>query len=132
VTSPQREAVEEAIFFRGKLREAGMPFGGLVVNRVHPLGEGDEGADHEALAAALGGNAGLTRKVVRTLEEFRTLARRDAAAIERLARETGDGAPVVVPHLDGDVHDVDGLVAVHRHLFASDEERAALLEDSAF
>src|SRR3712207_640381 len=34
VTSPEREPVEEAIYFRGKLREAGMRFGGLVVNRV--------------------------------------------------------------------------------------------------
>jgi anion-transporting ArsA/GET3 family ATPase len=42
VTSPEREPVEEAIFFRGKLREAAMPFGGLVVNRVHPLAEEDE------------------------------------------------------------------------------------------
>jgi len=25
---------------------------------------------------------------------------------------------VLVPLLEGDVHDVDGLVAVHKHLFA--------------
>jgi anion-transporting ArsA/GET3 family ATPase len=37
VTSPEREPVEEAIFFRGKLAEHRMPFGGLVVNRVHAL-----------------------------------------------------------------------------------------------
>jgi anion-transporting ArsA/GET3 family ATPase len=135
VTSPQREAAEEAIFFRGKLREAGMPFGGLVVNRVHPLSAGgrpgDE-IDEAALAAELGGDAALARKVARTLREFRALAHRDAAAIERLARETGDGQPILVPQLDGDVHDVDGLIALHRHLFASDAERSALLEASAF
>jgi anion-transporting ArsA/GET3 family ATPase len=135
VTSPQREAAEEAIFFRGKLREAGMPFGGLVVNRVHPLSAGgrpgDE-IDEAALAAELGGDAALARKVARTLREFRALAHRDAAAIERLARETGDGRPILVPQLDGDVHDVDGLIALHRHLFASDAERSALLEASAF
>src|SRR3954453_17365113 len=32
VTAPRHDPVEEAIFFHGKLREAGMPFGGLVVN----------------------------------------------------------------------------------------------------
>src|SRR4051795_960953 len=36
VTSPARDPVDEAIFFHGKLAEAGMPFGGLVVNRVQP------------------------------------------------------------------------------------------------
>ena len=135
VTSPERDPVEEAIFFRGKLREAGMPFGGLIVNRVHPLADGDIASDEvdvEALTAELDGDAALARKVARTLAEFRVLAHRDAAALERLAAELGEDDPILIPHLDGDVHDVDGLVAVHRHLFAPAPERAALLEASAF
>jgi anion-transporting ArsA/GET3 family ATPase len=132
VTSPQREAAAEAIFFRGKLREAGMPFGGLVVNRAHLLAPGGEDLEVATLTEQLGGDAALARKAARTLAEFRALARRDAAAVKHLARETGDDAPVLVPQLDGDVHDVDGLVAVHRHLFAADDEAAALLEASAF
>ena len=35
VSAPRHDPVEEAIFFHRKLRDAGMPFGGLVVNRVH-------------------------------------------------------------------------------------------------
>jgi anion-transporting ArsA/GET3 family ATPase len=133
VTSPEREPVEEAIFFGGKLREAGMPFGGLVVNRVHPLAEdGDEAVDEAVIAAELGGDAALARKVARTLREFRVLAHRDARAVERLQREIGDQDPIIVPHLDGDVHDVDGLVLVHRHLFAEGAERSALLSEAAF
>src|ERR671932_1800624 len=49
VSSPEREPVEEAIFFRGKLADHGLPFGGLVVNRVHAL----DGALADADAAAL-------------------------------------------------------------------------------
>jgi anion-transporting ArsA/GET3 family ATPase len=115
VTSPEREPVEEAIFFRGKLADHDMPFGGLVVNRAHALdGVGD--ADAAALEAALG--ARLAAKVARAYGEAQTLAERDAAAIERLRSETGDADPVVVPQLAGDVHDIDGLVAVHGHLFS--------------
>jgi anion-transporting ArsA/GET3 family ATPase len=134
VTSPEREPVEEAIFFRGKLREAGMPFGGLVINRVHPLADGDESdeLDEAALAADLGGDAALARKVARTLREFRVLAHRDAESVARLKRELDERDPILVPHLDGDVHDVDGLVAVHRHLFADAQRRAELLEEAAF
>jgi anion-transporting ArsA/GET3 family ATPase len=132
ITSPERDPVEEAIFFRGKLREAGMPFGGLVVNRVHPLAPGGDDVDAAAVTEELGGDAALARKVVRTLEEFRLLARRDAGALERLAREVGDEDPIVVPHLDGDVHDVDGLVLVHRHLFAEGPASAEMLRGAAF
>jgi anion-transporting ArsA/GET3 family ATPase len=133
VTSPEREPVEEAIYFGGKLREAQMPFGGLVINRVHPLADdGDDDVDEAAIAAELGGDAALARKVAKTLREFRVLAHRDARAVERLRREIGDDDPIVVPHLDGDVHDVDGLVLVHRHLFAEGAERGALLSEAAF
>jgi anion-transporting ArsA/GET3 family ATPase len=120
VSSPEREPVEEAIFFRGKLADHGMPFGGLVVNRVHALAGAGEDADASALEAALG--APLAAKVERAYAEERALAERDAAAIERLSAETGDADPIVVPQLAGDVHDIDGLVAVHAHLFAAGYE----------
>ncbi len=119
ITSPERDPVEEAIFFRGKLREAGMPFGGLIVNRVQlDLVEGDP----DAAAAELEGELGpeLTEKVAETLRELRVLADRDQASIERLIDELDEPDPVVVPLLEGDVHDVDGLARVHDHLFDVD------------
>ena len=120
VTSPEREPAEEAIFFRSKLRESGMPFGGLIVNRVHTLdGAGGRLPSPESVAAELVGDLGprLSAKVARTYGEALATAERDAAAIERLCAETGEQDPVIVPELDGDVHDVAGLVAVHEHLF---------------
>ena len=108
VASPEREPVNEAIYFGAKLREAGLPFGGLVVNRVHAPVEGD--VDETALGAE------LAAKVREAAAEVELLAERDAAAIERLRSEFGED-PVLVPHLYGDVHDVDGLVAMHGHLF---------------
>ena len=55
---------------------------------------------------------------LRPAAELRALAERDDAAIEHLRQETGEQDPIVIPQLDGDVHDVDGLVAIHGHLFA--------------
>ena len=117
VTSPEREPVAEAIFFRGKLRDAGMPFGGLIVNRVQ-VDRVD--GDPDEVAAGLAGDLGdeLTAKVAETLRELEVLADRDQASLERLAAEVDDPHPVVIPLLPGDVHDVDGLAAVHEHLFA--------------
>lgn len=120
VTSPEREPAEEAIFFRSKLRESGMPFGGLIINRVHLLDAGSGRLPSpEAVAADLVEDLGprLSAKVARTYGEALATAERDAASIERLCAETGERDPVIVPELDGDVHDVAGLVAVHAHLF---------------
>ncbi len=120
VTSPEREPAEEAIFFTSKLRESGMPFGGLIINRVHLLDAGSGRLPSpEAVAADLVGDLGprLSAKVARTYGEALATAERDAASIERLCAETGERDPVIVPELDGDVHDVAGLVAVHAHLF---------------
>lgn len=121
VTSPEREPVEEAIFFAGKLREAKMHFGGLIVNRVHELGRpGEPLPDPARVAAQLGPKLGdkLAAKVARTYDEALGIAKRDAAAIEWLRDETGEREPIIVPELDGDVHDVAGLLAVHAHLFS--------------
>jgi anion-transporting ArsA/GET3 family ATPase len=132
VTSPEREPAEEAIYFRGRLRAAELPFGGLIVNRAHPRAAHEE--DPEAVREALRGELGdaLAGKVATTLAELQVLAARDAGTIARLIEETGDADPIVIPQLDGDVHDVDGLVAVHRHLFASKAERKRLLADAAY
>ncbi len=132
VTSPQREPVDEAIFFHGKLRDAGMPFGALIVNRVTPSAQDDE-VDVDALIADLDGDLGpsLAGKVARTYAEAQALAHRDQRAIARLEQTLGISDPVLIPQLEGDVHDIEGLLGVHRHLFASDEERSRLLDEAA-
>jgi anion-transporting ArsA/GET3 family ATPase len=108
VASPEHEPVEEAIFFGARLREARLAFGGLIVNRVHEPVTGEVPAGlAEPLAA----------KVAQAAAELDALAARDVAAVARLRDALGAGDPVLIPHLPGDVHDVDGLIAVHGHLF---------------
>ena len=36
---------------------------------------------------------------------------------------------IMVPHLDEDVHDIEGLTRIHRFLFATDEQRRDLLDE---
>src|SRR5213078_2844569 len=63
ITSPEREPIDEAIFFWRKLKAARMPFGGVVVNRVHHDLLGD--AEVSDVAAELEGELGekLARRV---------------------------------------------------------------------
>ena len=115
VTSPQSWAVDEAIFFRRRLAEAGMPFGGVVVNRMHEEGlvSGEIGS---AVADLLGDE--LARKVARTYEDYHRLAQRDRDNVARLAVEL-DGEPVIrIPYFDEDVYDLAGLAHMDEHLFS--------------
>ena len=122
VTSPQRDSIDEAIFFRRRLREGRMPFGGAIVNRVHDQElAAASGADADVLddLSALLGDP-LAVKVARNYEDYRDLALGDRDQIERLRRETQGEPVVLVPYLDDDVHDADGLRALNEHLFAED------------
>jgi len=112
VTAPRHDPVEEAIFFHRKLRDAGMPFGGLVVNRVHQPPPADL---PEAVAEGLG--PALAERVSAATRELSALAARDAANVRRLRAALGDPPTIVVPELDGDVHDVEGLALMRSHLF---------------
>jgi anion-transporting ArsA/GET3 family ATPase len=122
VTSPQRDAIDESIFFRRRLRESRLPFGGAVVNRMN------EGPEHEVdmepdVTALLGDKLG--RKVLRNFADHRRLAEHDRAQVARLARELRGEPLITVPLLDDDVHDIGGLAAINEHLFAADAVAAS-------
>jgi anion-transporting ArsA/GET3 family ATPase len=129
VTSAQRAAIDEALWFRRTLDDSGLPFAGVIVNRVHHdlLG----GADAEDLRTALSEElpAELADRVAQTFEDYHVLARRDWTGLQQLGSELGDRPLLLVPQLDDDVHDVDGLLRVHRFLFATDAEREQLIAD---
>jgi len=120
VTSPQPEAVAEAVHFGRRLAERRLALAGAVVNRVHSApAEVDGGVPRADLAELLGDELG--GKVARSLEEARRLAERDGRSIARLRGELR-GAPIVlVPHLTEDVHAIDGLADVNEHLFGRAE-----------
>jgi anion-transporting ArsA/GET3 family ATPase len=112
VTSPRRDAVEEAAYFHHRLMDAGLPFAGVVANRVHQAGGPSDPAE---LAELLG--QPLARKVIRTYEEERRLAGRDRENLAQLRRHLGRKPMIEVPHLRDDVHDLDGLRQMAEYLF---------------
>jgi anion-transporting ArsA/GET3 family ATPase len=117
ITSPEPEPAREAMYFAGKLHEAGMHRAGLIVNRMHL--EGLHGHDIEELRALLSEQLGdeLAARVAANLADFDVLSRRDRESVSALSHTFGDSDPLLIPHLDGDV-DLRGLAEIERHLFA--------------
>jgi anion-transporting ArsA/GET3 family ATPase len=115
VTSPSREAIDEAAYFHHRLLDAGLPFAGVVANRVYRRAP----AHRDQLAAEVEELVGgpLARKVIRTWEDERRLSERDRESLEQLRRRLGRKPMIEVPHLDEDVHDLAGLERMNEHLF---------------
>jgi len=125
VCGPQGEPIDEAVYFHRKLVEAKLPFGGVIVNKVHYPAErlrGDVTDLPGALTEKLG-DEDLARRVTENFADYQALAERDASNIEHLANELRTKAVIRVPYLDEDVHDLAGLAEINRYLFASSEER---------
>lgn len=118
VATPEREPVQEAVFLHRRLRSSGFPFGAAVVNRVH--GEPAPGVEPETVRAELTAPLGsaVACKVAEALRDQRVLGARDRAYIARLEEELAGEPFVLVPRLEDDVHDLDGLRRVGGHLFA--------------
>lgn len=118
VTSPERDPASEAIALRAHLDEEGMPFGGLIVNRVHLDGlDGHTPSEVKALLAPELGER-LAARLADNLADFDVLVRRDEESVAHLSGAVGDDAPILIPHLDEDVQDVDSLAKVASHLLS--------------
>jgi anion-transporting ArsA/GET3 family ATPase len=131
VTSAQAPAIDEAIWFRRTLQDGGLPFAGVIVNRYHHDVIGDASPDELTAALREQLPAGLAARVAANFDDYHLLARRDRRNVARLVSELGDegGHLILVPHLDDDVHDIEGLERVRRYLFASDAERELLISE---
>jgi anion-transporting ArsA/GET3 family ATPase len=129
ITSAQREPIDEGIWFCRTLEAGGLPFAGVIVNRVHHDMLGDAEPDHLDAALEDAVDAELARVIAQNFHDYHVLARRDDHNIARLRSELFDRPLLLVPQLDDDVHDFHGLARVHRYLFASDAERERLIAD---
>jgi anion-transporting ArsA/GET3 family ATPase len=128
VCGPQGEPIDEAVYFHRKLVEAKLPFGGVIVNKVHYPAD-ELRADVEDLPGTLTerlDDADLAQRVAANFADYQALAERDARNIDHLASELRTRGVIRVPHLDEDVHDLAGLAEINRYLFATAAERVEI------
>ncbi len=119
ITSPEPEPAQEASFLAQRLSEKGMSLDGLIVNRVHFDGLGKNSVEQvqELLEDELGER--LAHKVASNLADFDVLVRRDRETIARLSEQLDQRDPILVPHFDEEVRDLDGLARLSAHLFGA-------------
>jgi anion-transporting ArsA/GET3 family ATPase len=120
VTSPSEDSVSEATFFASRLNESGLPFGALVVNRVHPKYGDGIGVKPRQLAKLEkgGGDARLLAKLLDNEEAFMRVVNLEEQNLETLARKIPRHRWVRVPYLEREAVDFPGLVAIADQLFA--------------
>jgi anion-transporting ArsA/GET3 family ATPase len=130
VSSAEREPIDEAIWFHRTLERTGLPFAGVVVNRVHhDLLSGNESADVGAALRRTSLPPDLAARVAENFRDYHLLAQRDDRNIARLAKALANHPLLMVPQLDDDVHDLEGLLRMHRYLFATAAERRRLIAE---
>ena len=117
VSSPRAEAIGEAEHLIGALRDGSFPFGGVVVNLIHPMPEALTAADRVALDEL---DDGPLAEQVAWHDELTELATAEREEIAGLADLAEDVVVVELPLLAVDVHDVDGLVGLAEQLAADD------------
>ena len=118
VCAPQPEPVAEALHFHRKLLDAGLPFAGAIVNRVHREAEVDVGREELTTELRQALDDDIATRVTDNFADFRQLSRADRENIEHLTAELRRSDAVIeVPYLDHDVHDLAGLLEVDRYLF---------------
>lgn len=118
VASPRADTVGEATHFAKRLEEQGLSVRALVVNRMHPPFGGVPAADARHRAAAAGTTPPLAA-LWTNLADFRSVAEREEETVAGLAARVAPAPVVRVPLLDDDVHDLEGLALIGRHLLGA-------------
>lgn len=114
VAAPRRDTVSEAQYFADRLAEADLSVSALIVNRVHPVFTLDP-VDRVTRRAEELADTPLG-PLARNLAEFSAIAVREREHLEGLT--AASDAVALVPYLNTDVHDMEGLDLIASHLFA--------------
>lgn len=137
ITGTERTTQEEVAFFYNRLQEARLPFGGIIVNRVHtpPDLYGVAPEDRQAHGPEAG-NAreplvhflqkerdlppAVARQLIDNYHHDHRLYERDETIVKDFLRTFPGKIPVrTIPVFDEDIFDLDGLLKVNTYLFPS-------------
>ena len=129
ITSPRRDAVEEAEYFAERIGDHGYRVSGLIVNRVHPMFGAAHGDTLRSRVVALKGlpvsNSDTSKARDRmanyldVLADFQTVGARERHNLEGVQLRLGRGAAVAfVPFLERDVHSIEALDEIAALIFA--------------
>jgi anion-transporting ArsA/GET3 family ATPase len=128
ITSPRRDAVEEARFFAEKIGDHSLAVDALIVNRVHPRFGTEHSSGLRARATSLREIkvSGRDAEAARTrladayehLADFNEIAERERSHLETVRVRVGSAAVAFVPYLSHDVYDFEALAAVGELLFS--------------
>jgi anion-transporting ArsA/GET3 family ATPase len=121
VTSPATESVAEACYFATRLDQSGLPFGAVIVNRVHPqYSDGVEARPRQIAKLQTGNdNSRLLAKLIENEQSFRKIVRSEEQNLVELAQRIPRHRWVRVPYLDSEAVDLAGLAAIASQLFSS-------------
>jgi anion-transporting ArsA/GET3 family ATPase len=133
ITSPAEESVTEATYFASRLNEAGLPFGALVVNRVHPRYGDGIGTSRRQMSRLERGDAAarLLAKLLDNESSFMRVVDLEERNLQALARKIPRHLWVRVPYLEREAVDFPGLAAIADRLFATHGAALASGEYSA-
>jgi anion-transporting ArsA/GET3 family ATPase len=124
VTAPREDSIDEARFFAGRLAESSIRVSALVVNRLFPdfgpagavPGDAPRGPGDGEVPQPTAVDPRAYGELERNLGDFLAVSVREGRYVAELAAEVAPAPVVRVPFLREDVHDLEGLEIVARHL----------------
>jgi len=125
VTTPQSLPMREAVFLYEKLCKNKMPFGGFIINRVHPLCEDNielnAGWETQLSVEDQDLSSDLIRKMFESYRNSLKMARSDAQSIKEFKKKVGEEVNIkMIASAEGEVADLKDVYQISRRLMAGD------------
>ncbi len=118
VASPRHDTITEALWFARQLDAQGVGVAAAIVNRVQPaFGDIEVPARIERNGAAEREADDDLAALWTNLGELQQIRNAELAALAPLVELTEPAPVVLLPLLDGDIHDLDTLDQIAQHLF---------------